>query len=31
MTLPTRLVLRALSAEPGLSAAFLAAGVVIGG
>jgi hypothetical protein len=31
MTLPTQLVLRALLSEPGLSAAVLAAGMVIGG
>ena len=31
MTLPTRLVLRALLAEPDPSAAYLAAGAVIGG
>jgi hypothetical protein len=31
MTLPTQLVLRALLAEPGSSAAVLAAGMVIGG
>jgi hypothetical protein len=31
MALPTRLVLRALQAEPDASAAVLTAGVVIGG
>jgi hypothetical protein len=31
MTLPTQLVLRALLADPGPSAAVLAAGMVIGG